>query len=82
MYMYVYTAHSIMCSYNTSPPWAAIYSYTCCLFAQEADLSTTMYLSTGDMEDYAEKTFSSLLYLTLEAMGEYCPVDMGSQLWT
>lgn len=27
------------------------------------------YLSTKDMETYAENTFSSLLYLTLEATG-------------
>ena len=29
-----------------------------------------MYLSTGDMEEYAEHTSSSLLYLTLEALGK------------
>ena len=32
-------------------------------------MSLTAYLSTGDMETYAENTFSSVLYLTLEGAG-------------
>lgn len=39
------------------------------LDAREANLSVNHYSSTKELEDYAENTFSSLLYLTLEAMG-------------
>lgn len=38
--------------------------------AQESDLSTSVYLLTRQMEEYAEHTSSALLYLTLEALGE------------
>ena len=44
---------------------------------QEAELSTTAYLSTREMEEYAENTFSSLLYLTLETAGEPVGVVKG-----
>lgn len=41
------------------------------LCLQERDLSTNVYLSTREMEEYAENTFSSLLYLTLEILGKH-----------
>lgn len=47
-----------------------------CRLPQEQDLDTNMYLSTVEVEDYAEATSSSLLYLTLEAMGQ-CPMTVG-----
>lgn len=39
------------------------------LDAREANLSTNHYSSTRELEDYAENAFSSVLYLTLEALG-------------
>ncbi|KAL5466719.1 hypothetical protein EMCRGX_G030867 [Ephydatia muelleri] len=39
------------------------------LDSREANLSLSHYSSTRELEDYSENTFSSLLYLTLEAMG-------------
>lgn len=41
----------------------------CNVKIQEANLSLSHYSSTRELEDYSENTFSSLLYLTLEAMG-------------
>ena len=37
---------------------------------QERELGTNTYLSTADLEDYAERTCSSLLYLTLQTLGQ------------
>ena len=37
--------------------------------ARESDLDTSVFYKTSDMEAYAERTFSSLLYLTLEVLG-------------
>lgn len=56
---------------------ANIYIHSCLLLSpssparsiQEAELSVAAYLSTEKMEAYAENTYSSLLYLTLEAAG-------------
>lgn len=47
---------------------------TSVIYIQEANLSVNHYSSTKELEDYAENTFSSLLYLTLEAMGS-CKVQ-------
>ena len=37
---------------------------------REKDLNRSVFLTTAAMEGYAENTFSSLLYLTLEALGK------------
>ena len=41
------------------------------MLVQESNLSTSVYLLTRHMEEYAEHTSSALLYLTLEALGEH-----------
>lgn len=38
---------------------------------QERELGVNAYLSTRDLEEYGERTSSSLLYLTLQALGQY-----------
>ena len=38
---------------------------------REKGLNRSVFLTTASMESYAENTFSSLLYLTLEALGMY-----------
>lgn len=40
------------------------------LLPQERELGVNAYLSTRDFEEYGERTRSSLLYLTLQALGQ------------
>lgn len=37
---------------------------------QERELGVSVYLSTSDLEEYGEMTSSSLLYLTLQTLGQ------------
>lgn len=39
---------------------------------QSNNLDSSGFVQTQDLEDYSEQTFSAMLYLTLEAMGEGC----------
>lgn len=40
----------------------------CCV--KESNLDDRLYVTLKDVEDYAENTSSSTLYLTLEAVGQ------------
>jgi hypothetical protein len=53
----------------TFPPFFLSLHLLSFSLSQEEELSRTAYLSTSEMEAYAENTSSSLLYLTLEAAG-------------
>ena len=46
------------------------YSIYCIVCVQSAELKVQSYMRTQDLENYAEHTNSSLLYLTLEALGK------------
>ena len=41
------------------------------LDAREKDLGSSVFYTTNEIESYAENTYSSLLYLTLQSLGRY-----------
>ena len=51
------------------------------LDAREKDLGSSVFYTTNEIESYAENTYSSLLYLTLQSLGRYIYHSISSSLY-